>query len=247
MPSVRVYGIVIANARARQQLIDQIVGESPEFLAIVGDFVFRGFHAEDWTHFDRAIKPVRDHGIKIFPAIGNHEVGPFPTRDFGPENFREIESDTREHVVARGLDNYWKEFPEISQKRWYSGPRYANCYFLVLDSEMSEIDDAPSNAAQDQWIKTQLDAMPADVDYIFVVLHHAPYTVLTGRVYDPRPAQISLRELLEARQQKIRQHIVVIAGHVHNYERYLRIKQRHVHRERRRRGIPGKIQEAERG
>jgi hypothetical protein len=210
------YGIVIANAKARQQVVDQIAVESPAFLVIAGDFVFRGFHAEDWTFFDRAIKPVRDRGIQIFPAIGNHEVGPFPSKTFGGDALREIETDTRERVEARGLENYWKEFPEISQKRWYSA-RYANCYFLVLDSEL---DDDPSNAAQDQWIKGQLDAMPAEIDYIFVVLHRPPYTAITGPVYDPRPAQIALRKSLEARQPASRARIIVIAGHVHNYERY---------------------------
>jgi len=210
------YGIVIANAKARQQVVDQIASESPAFLVIAGDFVFRGFHAEDWTFFDRAIKPVRDHGIRIFPAIGNHEVGPFPSRTFGGDALLEIETDTKEHVASRGLANYWKEFPEVSQKRWYSA-RYANCYFLMLDSEL---DDEQSNVAQDQWIKSQLDAMPAEIDYIFVVLHRPPYTAMTGPVYDPRPAQIALRKSLEARQPTIRAHIIVIAGHVHNYERY---------------------------
>jgi hypothetical protein len=210
------YGIIIANAKARQQVVDQIASEDPAFLVIAGDFVFRGFHAEDWGFFERAIKPVRDHGIQIFPAIGNHEVGPFPSKTFGGNALREIETDTKEHIVTRGLENYWKEFPQVSQKRWYS-VRYANCYFLMLDSEL---DDEESNAEQDQWIKTQLDAMPSEVDYIFVVLHRPPYTAITGPVYDPRPAQIALRKSLEARQQTSRAHIIVIAGHVHNYERY---------------------------
>jgi len=178
--------------------------------------VFRGFHAEDWTYFDRAIKPLRDRGVLIFPAIGNHEVGPFSIERWGPEAFQEIEKDTDQHIVSQGLENYYKEFHNISHKPWYS-VRYANCYFLVLNSEFT---DDPSIAAQGQWIRTQLDSVPSDVDYIFVALHRPPYTNLKDSVHTPRPMQIALRELLEARQQITRAKIIVLAGHVHNYERY---------------------------
>src|SRR5690349_20975895 len=107
-------GTVIANAKARQQVIAQIANESPAFLVVTGDFVFRGFHAEDWTSFDRAIKPVRDRGTQIFPAIGNHEVGPFPSQIYGGKALQEIEKKTEQDIASRGLDNYYKEFPDIS-------------------------------------------------------------------------------------------------------------------------------------
>jgi len=214
-------GKVIADAKARQQVIDQIGNEAPAFLVSTGDFVFRGFHAEDWTYFDRAIKPLRDRGTQIFPAIGNHEVGPFPNL-WGPAALKGIERLPQRLIASRGLDNYYKEFPNIFHKPWYS-VRYANCYFLILDSELA---DGESNAAsaqeqaQDQWIRTQLDSIPPDVDYVFVALHRPPYTALTDAVHKPRPMQIALSKLVEARQQNSRAHIIVIAGHVHNYERY---------------------------
>jgi Icc-related predicted phosphoesterase len=210
------YGKVIANAKARQQVLDQIVKEAPAFVVVTGDFVFRGFHSDDWTYFDRAIQPLRDRGIQIFPAIGNHEVGPFPSRLYGAKVFQDIEEKTEQYVASKGLDNYYKEFPNISHKPWYS-VRYANCYFLVLDSE---IDDEQSIAAQEQWIRTQLDSLPAEVHYLFVVLHRPPYTAVTDEGHKPRKMQIDLRTLLEAYQKNHRPHVIVIAGHVHNYERY---------------------------
>ena len=208
-------GRTIANATARQQVIDQIGAEAPAFVVSTGDFVFRGFHTEDWTYFDKVIQPLRDRGIPIYPAIGNHEVGPFPNL-WGPKVFKEIENDTHQHIAARGLKNYYKQFPAISQKRWYS-VQYANCYFLILDSEL--MDDA-SNAAQDQWLKTQLDSIPAGIDYVFVTLLRAPYTAFTDPVHRPGPRQLALARMLEARQPGNHAHIIVISGHVHNYERY---------------------------
>jgi hypothetical protein len=210
------YGKVIANAKARQQVIDQIVKENPAFLVVTGDFVFRGFHGEDWTHFDRAFRPLRERGIQIFPAIGNHEVGPFPSKTYGGKALEGIEKKTEQYIASKGLANYYKEFPNISHKPWYS-VRYANCYFLVLDSEA---DDEQSNAAQDHWIRTQLASIPSEVDYIFVALHRPPYTALTDDTHRPRKMQIDLRALLEDYQKHSRAHVIVIAGHVHNYERY---------------------------
>lgn len=209
------YGVVIANSKARQQVINQIAKEAPAFIVVTGDFVFRGFHAEDWTSFDQTIKPLRDRGVPIFPAIGNHEVGPFPSGLWGAEALKEIEKEGEQNVAARGLDNYFKDFPNISRKLWYS-VRYANCYFLILDSETND----EQTAAQDQWTKTQLEAIPSDVDYVFVALHRPPYTALSDAVHKPRPAQVALSKLLEERQQNNRVHFIVLAGHVHNYERY---------------------------
>jgi acid phosphatase type 7 len=209
-------GKVIANAEARQQVIAQIANEDPAFLVVTGDFVFRGFHAEDWTYFERGIKPVRDRGTQIFPAIGNHEVGPFPSKTFGSTALQEIVHDTEQHIASRGLENYYKEFPNVSSRPWYS-ILYANSYFLVLDSE---IDGEQSKAAQLQWIRTQLDSIPSGIDYVFVALHRPPHTALTDDVHKPPPWLTDLSTLLEDHQKKSRARIVVIAGHVHNYERY---------------------------
>jgi acid phosphatase type 7 len=211
------YGQVIANSKFRQEIIDQIVIESPAFLIGTGDFVFRGFHAEDWGYFHKAFQPLRDRGVLIFPAIGNHEVGPFPQlkkSKFGP--FQEIENMAKEEIASRGLENYYKEFPSIPKNPWYS-VRYANCYFLILDSDLK---DDKSDADQLQWITAQLNSIPSEIDYIFVALHRPPYTALTDAVHNPLPPQVALSQLLEARQPGIRAHIIVVAGHVHNYERY---------------------------
>lgn len=214
------YLVPIANEEARQQVIDQIGKEAPPFVVVTGDFVFRGFHNEDWTYFDRAIKPLRDRGTLIFPAIGNHEAGPFLTEKWGGNFFQEIANVEKKEIASKGLRNYYNQFPGISGKRWY-WVRYANCYFLMLDSE---IEDMPTIVAQEQWINAQLDAMASDIDYIFVAMHRAPYTALTGPkdiVHTPQPMQTRLRALLERRQKTTRARFIVISGHVHNYERFL--------------------------
>lgn len=206
---------VIADADARQEVMNQVAKESPAFLVVTGDFVFRGFHDDDWKYWHKAIQPLRDGGVPILPAIGNHELGPFPPKIWGGLALREIAHLAEPIIASMGLANYFKEFPEIAKKPWYSA-RYANCYFLVLDSEA---DDA-RNPNQMQWLTAQFAAIPPDIDYIFVVLHRPPYTDLTDPVHNPQPMQLELRAMLEERQKTTRARILVLAGHVHNYERF---------------------------
>src|SRR5215475_43905 len=49
-----------SNAQERVQLIQQITMESPDFLAIVGDLVFCGSSAANWTAFDTLATPLYD-------------------------------------------------------------------------------------------------------------------------------------------------------------------------------------------
>src|SRR5262249_52363602 len=67
--------------------------------------------------------------------------------------------------------------------------------------------------------------VPGGVDFIFIVLHHPPYTSSSddkafGGGHSARPAEQKLAAYLEDRQRNIRARIVVLSGHVHNYERH---------------------------
>jgi len=90
---------------------------------------------------------------------------------------------------------------------------------LVLDSSLREV-----AGAQGQWLAGKLDRLPGDVDFVFLVLHHPPYTSSTDKMFsDGHSARSEERELarmLEEREQTLRARIVVFSGHVHNYERH---------------------------
>ena len=91
---------------------------------------------------------------------------------------------------------------------------------LVLDSSLDEL-----SGPQGQWLTQKLDHLPGDVDFVFVVLHHPPYTSssdmkIFGGGHSARSQEQELAKMLEARQQNLRARIVVFSGHVHNYERH---------------------------
>lgn len=198
----------IANRVARQAIVEDIATRNPVFVGITGDLVFRGFDLDDWSDYEKGIEPVIRSKALIFPALGNHEVGPYPSwlrRVYRGRN-----------LASAGLANYHKEFPDIPGDRgWYS-VQYANCYLLILDSHS----DYTRGSPQRKWIEGQLESLPAEIDYVFVLLHWPPYTAAPDAMHRARPQEKELAKMLEARQTTMRAKVMVIAGHVHNYERY---------------------------
>ena len=199
-----------SDPERRQALVRQIAADKPDFVLITGDLVYVGSNAADWRRFDRETESLRQAGVRIVPVLGNHDV-----RGGEP-----------------ALDNYFRRFPELQTRqvtvnghnislaqpqRWYS-MHYGNCLFLILDSDT---DHSPASA-QGQWLKTELADVPRDVDFVFVAMHHPPYTQSSEEMggHSARPDEQPLAQMLEQRQSTLRAHIIAIAGHVHNYERY---------------------------
>lgn len=190
--------IDVSNPSVRLALVTAIADANPAFICFTGDIVYNGYDGKDWKVWDEETAIWREKKIRIFPALGNHD----------------LHGDSR---VALG--NYFARFPALKGSRYYS-LQAANVLFLTLDSSLPEI-----TGAQGQWLEEKLDHVPSEVDFVFLLLHHPPYTssseskVLTGG-HSARPAEQELAKMLEQRQAHARFRIVVVSGHVHNYERH---------------------------
>jgi len=187
-----------ANPPVRVALVQAIADVNPAFICFTGDIVYNGFDANDWKVWDSETSIWRDKKIPVYPALGNHDL-------HGDEK------------VALG--NYFQRFPDLKNSRYYS-VRAANSLVLVLDSALEE-----SGGPQGQWLADKLDHVPADVDFIFLMFHHPPYTSssdakMYGGGHSARTTEQALATTLEARQAHARYRIVVFSGHVHNYERH---------------------------
>jgi acid phosphatase type 7 len=187
-----------ANPPVRQALVQAIAQASPAFISFGGDIVYNGDAGDDWKVWDSETAVWREKKIPVYPALGNHDL-------HGDEK------------VA--LANYFQRFPDLKNSRYYS-VRIANALLLVLDSSLDEI-----AGPQGQWLSQKLDNVPGDVDFVFLVLHHPPYTSssdakMFGGGHSARSPEHKLAKTLEARQQNLRARIVVFSGHVHNYERH---------------------------
>lgn len=187
-----------SNPAVRRALVQEIAETHPAFICFTGDIVHNGFDANDWKVWDRETQVWRDRKIPVYPALGNHEL----------------------HGDARiGLANYFRHFPDLKDSRYYS-VRAANTLILALDSLLDEM-----AGPQGEWLASKLDHVPADVDFVFLMLHHPPYTsssdanMLAGG-HSARASEQALAKMLEARQAHASYRIVVFSGHVHNYERH---------------------------
>lgn len=187
-----------ANPRVRQELVQAIAKANPAFISFGGDIVYNGNDGNDWKVWESETSVWRANKIPVYPALGNHDL-------HGDEK--------------TALANYFERFPDLKNSRYYS-VRAANSLMLVLDSSLAE-----TSGPQGQWLAQKLDHLPDDVDFVFLVLHHPPYTSSSdakkfGGGHSARPSEQELAKTLEARQQNLRTRIVVFSGHVHNYERH---------------------------
>jgi acid phosphatase type 7 len=187
-----------ANPQVRVALVQAIAAANPAFICFTGDIVYNGHDANDWKVWDSETSIWREKKIPVYPALGNHDL-------HGNEK------------VA--LSNYFQRFPDLENSRYYS-VRAANTLILVLDSSFKE-----ASGPQGQWLADKLDHVPADVDFVFLTLHHPPYTSssdmeLHGGGHSARSPEQALAQMLGARQANAHYRIVVFSGHVHNYERH---------------------------
>jgi acid phosphatase type 7 len=186
-----------ANPPVRAALVRAIASAHPTFVCFTGDIVFKGSDINDWKVFDRETSVWRDNKIPIFPALGNHEF-------------------YKDEKTA--LPNYFQRFPDLKGSRYYS-VRAANTLILVFDSSLDEV-----SGPQGEWLKSKLDHLAGDVDFVFLMMHHPPYTSsdpgMFGEGHSARMPEKDLAKLLEDRQPRTRARFVVFSGHVHNYERH---------------------------
>jgi hypothetical protein len=142
-----------ANPAVRKALVAAIDQEHPQFVSIGGDIVYSGDNANDWAVWDTETKTWRDHSIPVYPALGNHDL---------------------KGNLNTALGNYFARFPQLDNSRFYS-VRMGNSLMLILDSSLDE-----TTGPQGDWLRDQLDALPAGVDFVFLVLHHPLYTSSSG-------------------------------------------------------------------
>ena len=169
-----------ANPAVRAKLVQAIADANPAFVCFTGDIVYNGNDASDWKTWDNETAIWRDRNIPIYPALGNHDL-------HGDEKI--------------ALGNYFQRFPQLKNSRFYS-VRAANTLTLVLDSSLDE-----SSGPQGQWLAAKLDKIPADIDFVFLMFHHPPYTSSSdekkfGGGHSARTAEQHLAQMLEGRQAR---------------------------------------------
>jgi acid phosphatase type 7 len=162
-------------------LVQAIADARPAFVSIGGDIVYHGDDANDWKTWDVETAIWHKHGIAMYPVLGNHDLS----------------------GGKLALDNYFQHFPELKNGRYYA-VRAGNALLLVLDSSLAEL-----SGPQGEWFANKLDATPSDVEFVFILLHHPPYTSSSdekvyGGGHSARSEEQELGQMLEQRQRSAR-------------------------------------------
>jgi hypothetical protein len=186
------------NPRVRQFLVKQVADERPLVVFLTGDTPFQGGDYRDWVEYQKETAIWRDEHLYLFPTTGNHEVR-------GDRN--------------AGIANYRTNFPLLKGCLYYSA-QMGNVYLISLD--MTQSREARSD--QRAWLQSQLEHIPADVEFVFILDHKPWMADVQSRIAAglPEPDEVAMRELLESEAPKSSAKFIVVNGHIHNYERFER-------------------------
>ena len=186
---------------ARAVLIARMAKEKPDAIVISGDVPWHGGVADDYAQFRRETEPWRAMRIPIIASTGNHEF-----------------SQCEPQVC---IENWWNAFPERRGTRWFASSVGPHVRVVALDT-MSPL---VAGSEQRKWLEHEVETLPPTVDFLIVALHHPPVADIQTRLrvdHNPRPNELALAVYLQATAPSRRVRIVVVAGHIHNYERFLR-------------------------
>ena len=190
--------VTATNPSVRQALVARIAEENPDAVILNGDVPWHGGIADDYSVYKTETRPWRDAHLRVYPTLGNHEFA-----QCDPEQC---------------LQNWWQTFPELRGRRWYSVQLGTEVYAIALDSDTSLLPQSP----QARWLEAEIASLPSSVKFVLIAMHHPPVADVQTKMFvdhNPRENEIALSNLLEA-NRKSSVKFVVIAGHIHNYERF---------------------------
>ena len=187
---------VDTSPQVRQYLVKQIAREKPDAIFMTGDLPFIGADSADWQVYrDESAAWSAEH-LRVYPTLGNHDVmGGWQA----------------------GVRNFDATFPELKGYLYYS-VEIGNVYLITLDCTESYGEGSPQRA----WLAAQLDHMPASVDFVFFMSHMPLNADLQSQIAAslPNPAELSLRNFILSKAPQIHAKLIVLNGHIHNYERF---------------------------
>ena len=187
---------IVTNPFARRALVARIAELHPDAVILSGDLPYDGSNPDDYRVFHRETAAWRNQHLRIYPALGNHEL---------------------HKKEAREPRNWWAAFPELQGRRWYS-VAFGQLYIIALDSDLP----LTEGSRQQLWLADQLHHLPAKTRYVFFSLHHPPVadSIEGSHSHDVRPNEKALAAFLAKEAPASRAQFIVIAGHIHNYQRF---------------------------
>ena len=181
------------------------------FLYLVGDCVY--FNGEVSRYYAQFYQPYEHYPLPIFAVPGNHDG----------ENLE------GQPTLDGFVRNFCAPAPGIHQPEAGDAPRTAmtqpNVYWTLLTPLVNIVglysnvpDGGEIRSPQTEWLVEELQSLPADVP-IIVTLHHPVYSADTYHSGSP-----TMKTVLENAAEAAGRHPdLVVAGHVHDYQRLTKV------------------------
>lgn len=182
------------NDVQRERLLRQLAADGPQSVVLLGDMVWWGGSDDEWTYFDRVMRPVYDLHVPVLPVLGNHEY-------YGDDE--------------SAMRNVRQRFPEM---RHDHDVRVIDSVAIVmLNTNFDEMSELEARAQRRWFVRVlkRLDEDPA-VTHVVVAGHHPPFTNSTV-VSDDRV----LRRGFIPAFTRASKTALWLSGHAHTYERFL--------------------------
>ena len=192
-------------------LIDGIIRAKPAFAVDVGDVVFQSRLDQFATVKKLVLDPLARAGIRLYPAIGNHD---FPVQP------------------------HWFEFWEPPADKPYYSLEYGNSRFIILDTNRAFLDEcgrsedlefAPGSeeyaiqtqsasfqpgSAQYEWLVRELESRSR---HVFVFFHEPAFS------FGGHESSLAIQRVLCPLFERYRV-TAAFSGHAHGYERFLPLR-----------------------
>jgi hypothetical protein len=186
-------------ANIRRALVAGIADQHAAAIFLTGDLAVQGRSA-DYADYAEETESWRNT-TRVYPALGDQEFSAC--------------------AEAQCLERWWTAFPTLRGHRWYSVKLGSQVLAIVLDSNSSLLPGSRQRA----WLEEQLAGSAADVRFALVVLHHPPLAdQQTRKPSDdqPRANERALVDYLGSIPTGDRPPMLVVSGHINNYERFSR-------------------------
>jgi predicted phosphodiesterase len=205
-----------AVAKAIEAQIEQSDAASkPKFLFHLGDIVY--FNGEDKLYVTQFYEPYQNYNAPIFGIPGNHDgdthVKPGDPADTDPSSLFGF---MQNFCNSAGVNKFKHRSP-MNQPYCYWTLEAPYVQIVGLYSNVDGNLDPTGKTVQKDWLKAQIEAVPADKWFILAI-HHPCYSL--DSVHGGY-AQV-LTDLDAAFRAARRFPDVVLSGHVHNYQRFSR-------------------------
>jgi 3',5'-cyclic AMP phosphodiesterase CpdA len=95
---------------------------------------------------------------------------------------------------------------------------FGDQYLIALDSDLA----LTQGSRQQLWLADQLEHLPAKTTFVFFSLHHPPVvdSIQGNHSHDVRANEKALADFLAKQAASSHAQFIVIAGHIHNYQRF---------------------------